>query len=75
MTALRSYLDGLMDIEKQLEKMRWIEHHGNPDFTELEERERDELASLNLSAARDLFDEATDRIGVQLRQAEEKLGR
>ncbi|MGV8875199.1 MAG: hypothetical protein ACOH2Q_21895 [Rhodococcus sp. (in: high G+C Gram-positive bacteria)] len=74
LTALRSYLDGLMDIEKELEKMRWIEHHGSPDFAELEERESDELASLNLSAARDLFDEATDRIGVQLREAAEKLG-
>lgn len=74
LTALRSYLDGLMDIEKELEKMRWIEHHGSPDFAELEERESDELASLNLSAARDLFDEATDRIGVQLREAAQKLG-
>ncbi|WP_042938926.1 hypothetical protein [Rhodococcus sp. AW25M09] len=74
LTALRSYLDGLLDIEKELEKMRWIEHHGSPDFAELEERESDELASLNLSAARDLFDEATDRIGVQLREAAEKLG-
>lgn len=51
------------------------EQHGAPDFTELEERERDELASLNLSAARDLFDEATDRIGVRLRDAAERLGR
>lgn len=75
LTALRSYLDGLIDIEKELQKVRWIENHGTPDFDEFETREGDELGSLHLSAARDMFDEATDRIGVQLRDAAEQLGR
>lgn len=74
LTALRSYLDGLIDIEKELQKVRWIENHGTPDEAEFEAREGDELGSLHLSAARDMFDEATDRIGVQLRDAAEQWG-
>lgn len=62
--TLRSYLDGLMDNQKELKKMRWIEHHGSPDLAELEKCKSDELASLNISAARDLIDEAPGRIGV-----------
>lgn len=75
LTALRSYLDGLMDIEKELQKVRWIENHGTPEVAEFEAREGDELGSLHLSAARDMFDEATNRIGVQLRDAAEQLGK
>ncbi len=75
LTALRSYLDGLIDIDRELQKVRWIENHGTPDVSEFELREGDELGSLNLSAAREMFDENTDRIGVQLRDAAERLGR
>lgn len=75
LTALRSYLDGLTDIERELQKVRWVENHGTPEAAEFEAREGDELGSLHLSAARDMFDGATDRIGAQLRDAAEQLGR
>lgn len=75
LTALRSYLDGLVEIDRELQKVRWIENHGTPDNGEYETREGDELGSLHLNAARDMFDETTDRIGAQLRDAVEQLDR
>lgn len=74
-TAMRHYLDGLTEIQRELEKMRWIERHGSPDLSELIAREGDELASYSLEAARDMFDAATDRIGHQLSEAAEQLSR
>lgn len=75
LTALRSYLDGLVEIDRELQKVRWIENHGTPDDNEYETREGDELGSLHLNAARDMFDETTDRIGAHLRDAVEQLDR
>lgn len=73
LSALRSYLDGLSSMQRELERMRWIRRHGEPDEAELHARESDELGSMTVSAARDMFDEAADRIGVQMRDAAARL--
>ncbi|KIQ18952.1 hypothetical protein RU01_06700 [Rhodococcus sp. MEB064] len=75
LVAMRRYLEGLMEIQRELEKIRWIERHGSPDISELVAREGDELAFHSLTAARDMFAANTDRIGHQLLEAAEKLSR
>lgn len=61
--------------DRELQEVGWIENHGTPDAAEFEMREGDELGSLQLSAAREMFDHAADRIGRQLRDAAEQLNR
>ncbi|MGB7363191.1 MAG: hypothetical protein WA931_09155 [Rhodococcus sp. (in: high G+C Gram-positive bacteria)] len=73
LSSLRSYYDGLASMQRELERIRWIRFHSEPDFTESAVREQDELGSMTLSAAREMFDEATDRFGDQMRDAAERL--
>jgi hypothetical protein len=73
LSALRSYYDGLASMQRELERMRWIQKHSEPDLEELQALEGDELGSMTMTAAREMFDEATDRLSSQMQQAVEKL--
>ncbi|GGF98967.1 hypothetical protein GCM10007304_11100 [Rhodococcoides trifolii] len=73
LSALRNYYDGLAAMQRELERMRWIQKHSEPDAEEMLAREGDELGSMTLTAARDMFDEATGRLSVQMQEAVERL--
>ncbi|MGU3435106.1 hypothetical protein ACNHUS_19065 [Actinomycetes bacterium M1A6_2h] len=73
LSALRTYYDGLASMQRELERMRWIQKHSVPNVEELRAREGDELGSMTLTAAREMFDEATDRLSVQMNEAAERL--
>lgn len=61
-SAFRAYFDGVALMQRDLEALRWVAEHGDPNRSEFEAQVADELRTVDLDAARDAMRTATDQM-------------
>lgn len=61
-TAFRAYFDGLLAVQREWEKMRWIERHGASDAADFEAHASDEMGAARLAAVSEVVVAAAERL-------------